>query len=59
LLAQQSINFNKVACIRISQEQTVFKTKKKQRSSTNFIYLKEGIMNVGCFESGLFGVWAS
>jgi hypothetical protein len=28
LLAQQSINLNKVTCIRISQEQTVFKTKK-------------------------------
>jgi hypothetical protein len=30
LLAQQSINLNKVACIRISQEQTVLKTKKNK-----------------------------
>jgi hypothetical protein len=37
MLAQLSIHLNKVACIKISQEQTVFKTK-KQRSSSNFIY---------------------
>jgi hypothetical protein len=30
LLAQQSINLNKIACIRISQEQTVFQTKKNK-----------------------------
>jgi hypothetical protein len=30
LLAQQSINLNKVTCIRISQEQTVFKTTKNK-----------------------------
>jgi hypothetical protein len=30
LLAQQSIHLNKVACIRISQEQTVFQPKKNK-----------------------------
>jgi hypothetical protein len=30
LLAQQSINLNKFVCIRISQEKTVFKTKKNK-----------------------------
>jgi hypothetical protein len=30
LLAQQSIHLNKVVCFKISQEQTVFKTKKNK-----------------------------
>jgi hypothetical protein len=46
LLAQQAINLNKVACIRLSEEQNVFKTKNR-RSSTNFIFLEKNRQRYG------------